>query len=80
MVDKVIVTLTCGNREFDMEFPADVAVGQIKPLLIQALHYKGIFATEPFRLVCNGYTLKSSDTLLKSGVWDGCYVDLICGD
>lgn len=80
MVDKVIVTLTCKNHAFDIEFPADIAVEQIRPLLIQALQYKGIFVTEPFNLVCNGHTLKNSDTFLKSGVWDGSYIDLVCGD
>lgn len=79
MVDKVVVTLTYGNREFDMEFPAKAPVEQIKPLLIQALQYKGVLLAEPFHLVCNGYVLKNSDTFLESGVWDGCYLELIYG-
>lgn len=79
MIDKVIVTLTYGNREFDMEFPAKVPVEQIKPLLIRALQYKGVLLSEPFHLVCNGSALKNSDTFLERGVWDGCYLGLVSG-
>lgn len=79
MIDNVVVTLTYGNREFDMEFPAKTSVEKLKPLIIQALQYKGVLLAEPFHLVCNGYVLKPSDTFLECGVWDGCYLELIYG-
>ena len=77
MVDKVIVTLICGGREFDMEIPANAKVEQIKPAISEALSRKGIRLEEPFNLISNGYTLKDPDTLYEAGVWDGSYVKAV---
>ena len=80
MVDKVIVTVVYGTCKFEMEFPAQVPVDKIKPLLIRAFQAKGILIAEPFHFICNEYVLRNSDTFLESGVWDGCYLKVIYGD
>ncbi len=79
MVDNVVVTLRYGKHEFDMEFPAEIPIGQIRPLLIRALQQKGVLIAEPFNLFCSDHILNDSETFLGSGVWDGSYLELICG-
>lgn len=79
MIKNVILTLIYGKYEFDMEFPAEATLGQIRPLLVQALQKKGIVITEPFKLSNNHHFLDDSETFLKSGLWDGSYLELTCG-
>lgn len=76
MIDKVIVTVAYRNRQFDMEFPANVPLRKIKPALSLALQTKGFVMDRTFDLIWNGQLLKSTDTLLQSGVWDGCCLEL----
>lgn len=76
MVDHVIVTVIYKTRKFDIEIPANTLIEKIIPSLISALQSKGISVNKPLDLVCNGRTLKPTDTLLQSGVWDGCYLEI----
>lgn len=77
MINKIIVTCVYSNQEFDMELPANTELEQIKPAIAEALSQKGIYLSAPFRLVSNGHPLKETDTLFRSGVWDGSYLDVI---
>lgn len=76
MVDHIIVTVMYKSRQFDMEIPANTLIEKIMPNLIAALQSKGVPLYGSFVLTCNGQTLKPTDTLLQSGVWDGCYLEL----
>ena len=76
MVDHVIVTVIYKTSKFDMEIPANTSIEKIIPNLIAAFQSKGISIKEPVALACNGRVLKPIDTLLQSGVWDGCYLEL----
>lgn len=76
MIDNVIVTVIYRDQRFDMELPANVPAERLRPALAAALQTKGFFPTDPLELVCNGQTLKDADTFLRSGVWDGCCLEL----
>lgn len=77
MVDKVIVTLVCQGMEFDMEFPAKVTLGQLKPVIALALESRGLHLPDAFRLRSGEEQLKETDTLLEAGVWDGSYLEAV---
>lgn len=77
MLDKVLITLVCRDREFDMELPATTELGQIKPAIAEALQQKGVYLSATFQLVSNGYSLKETDTLFQSGIWDGSYLNIL---
>lgn len=76
MVDHVIVTVIYKSHKFDMEIPANTSIEKIMPNLTAALQLKGVSLCGSLILTCNGQTLKPTDTLLQSGVWDGCYLEL----
>ena len=76
MVDHVIVTVMYKSREFDMEIPANITIEKIMPNLVAAFQAKGTSTYGSLFMTCNGQTLKPTDTLLQSGVWDGCYLEL----
>ncbi len=76
MVDHVIVTVVYKTCRFDMELPANTPIEKIKPNLISALQWKGVSLNKSLDLTCGGRVLKPADTLLQSGVWDGCYLEL----
>lgn len=80
MIDNVIVTVRYRDQRFDMELPAHVPADRLGPALAAALETKGFFPAGPLELVCNGQTMRSADTLFRSGVWDGCYLELRDGD
>lgn len=77
MVDKVIVTLVCQDMEFDMEFPAKVQLGHLKPIIALALESRGLYLSDSFQLRSRGGQLKETDTLLEAGVWDGSYLEVV---
>ena len=74
MVSKVIVTVLYERNEFDMEFPANVNIKRLRPLIIKAFLYKGWYLKEEFKVLNNSSVLKDSDTLLDAGIWDGSYI------
>lgn len=76
MVNHVIVTVMYKASKFDMEIPANIAVEKIMPNLVAAFQAKGTSTYSSLVMTCNGQTLKPTDTLLQSGVWDGCYLEL----
>lgn len=76
MVDHVIVTVMYKACKFDMEIPANTPIEKIMPNLFSALQSKGISIKKSLDLAYSGRTLKPTDTLLQSGVWDGCYLEL----
>lgn len=77
VVGKVIVTLVCRGREHDVELPADVKLGQLKPYIALALERKGLHPPESFRLSGNGRELCEEETLLEAGIWDGSYLEVL---
>ena len=77
MVENVIVTLVCGEREFDMELPAKTEVCRLKTLLCEAMRKKGLYLTEKFELESSGCLLKETDTLYETGVWDGSFLKIV---
>lgn len=77
MVDNLIVTLLCQDMEFDMEFPAKVQLGQLKPVIALALESKGLHLPDDFRIRSGGELLRETDTLLEAGVWDGSYLEAV---
>lgn len=77
MVKKVIVTLVCQDREYDVEFPADVQLEQMRKSVALALECKGLHLPEGFRFWSNGKQLDETDTLLEAGVWDGSYLEVV---
>lgn len=77
MVGKVIVTLVCQDMEFDMEFPAKVQMGHLKPVIALALESRGLHLSNAFQIRSRGEQLKETDTLLEAGVWDGSYLEVV---
>lgn len=77
VVGKVIVTLVCRGREYDVELPADVKLGRLKPCIALALEHKGLHPPEGFRLSGNGRGLEEEETLLEAGIWDGSYLEVL---
>lgn len=77
MIENVIVTLRCLEREFDVELPAGVKIGKLKPAIFEAMRRRGICLENGFLLESNGYSLKETDTLLEAGVWDGSYLNIL---
>ncbi|GHU38906.1 hypothetical protein FACS1894105_13290 [Clostridia bacterium] len=77
MVENVIVTVVCDNREFDMELPAKAKFAQLRSVIAEALVRKGVRVSGGAKFTSNGYLLKDSDTLFDTGVWDGSYLTVV---
>lgn len=77
MIENVLVTLRCLEREFDMELPADMETWKLKQAVSEAMRYKGICLDDGFMFESNGHPLKETDTLLEAGVWDGSYLNIL---
>lgn len=77
MVENVIITLVCGEREFDMELPAKIEMSRLKALLSEAMRRKGLYLTEKFDLDGGSGLLKETDTLYEAGVWDGSFLKIV---
>lgn len=76
MLDKVLVTVVCKERRFDMEIPANVPVERLSPTLTLALQSKGIAFHGTVGLFSSGQLLSSADTLFQCGIWDGSCLEL----
>ena len=77
VIDSVIITLVCDKQEYDMELPGKIAVGQLKPVIAEALSRKGAHIGNMYKLSYNSKMLGDSDTLLEIGAWDGSYITIV---
>ena len=76
MVNHVILTVSVSGKELDLEFSATVPIGEVKPILADALKQKGVPINADFSFVFNGKTLSDAESFGSLGIWDGNYIQV----
>lgn len=82
MVDSVIVTVVCRNRNFeaDMELPAALPLYVLKEQLLEVLKRMRpelFFRTRKIQFVQKGAMISEYHTLAEIGAWDGSFLEII---
>lgn len=82
MIDHTILSVRSveNNFEIDMELPSKISVADLAPQLLENLkaisphHFMG---KEYIKIKYKNIILKETDTLEKSGIWDGSIIEIV---
>ena len=72
----VIITVSVGNNEYDIEIPAEVPICDIKQVFISAMKMKGLQVNQLFSFIYNGIVLPDDESFGSLGIWDGSYIQV----
>ena len=69
----VIVTLTIGDEQLDVELPAFLPVAEVNARVLEMLRalYPQVYGSTVIRLYDQGAPIAESRTLASCGIWDG---------
>jgi hypothetical protein len=79
-MQRVIVTVKREGeaKEYDLDVPAEVKVGQLATLIVQALHWDNDQAEQPSQYQIEAEppsrVLDAAETLADAGAWDGAWL------
>ena len=77
MIDNVIITLAAEGKAIDVEMPAHVQIGTLKPYILDALTRKGVFLANKYAITHNGKVLPETESLFNLEIWDGSFLTLV---
>ena len=77
MIDNVIITLAANGKAIDVEMPAHVQIGKLKPYILDALARKGVALANKYSITYNGRVLPETESLFNLEIWDGSILTLV---